>query len=223
MYKSDQHPDVRADNGDLSGLRSRGPRKHVILGSSSRWRAEVLDARSVSYSTMSPDIDERVIRHPDARAMTTQIAIAKAAALLPRITMPSLLITCDQVVVWGGQVREKPADKDEAVRFLSDYSENLVQTVTAVVVTDTATSRTRHAVDVATVYFHEIPDEAVIAAVERGDVMHSCGAFTLEDPSIAPYVEAVQGEGSEEEIRTSVAGLPIRPLMRLLLAYGWRP
>jgi septum formation protein len=221
MQKTDEHPDVRADNGHPP--RVRLPRKPVILGSSSPWRVAVLQARPIAFTTMSPDIDEKAIRHHDARFLTTQIALAKAAALLPRIEEPSLLITCDQVAVFDGAIREKPVDKDEAVSFLCDYSEGLVQTVTAVVVTDTARRRSRHAVDVATVYFREIPDDAVVAAVERGDVMNSCGAFTLEDPAIAPYVESVQGEGSEEEIRTSIAGLPIRKTMRLLLALGWRP
>ncbi len=221
MHKSEEHPDVRADNGNPARVRS--PRKPLILGSASPWRANVLRARSIPFTTMSPDIDEKAIRHPDARAMTTQIALAKAAALLPKIVEPSLLVTCDQVAVFDGAIREKPRDKDEAVSFLCDYSENLVQTVTSVAVVDTKTRRSRHAVDVATVYFRAIPDDAVVNAVERGDVLGSCGAFTLEDPAIAPYVEAVQGEGSEEEIRTSIDGLPIRKLMRLLLAYGWRP
>src|SRR5688572_5143829 len=101
---------------------TRSPRNlPLILGSSSQWRRKVLESTGRPFEVMSPDIDEKAIRHADPRIMTVNIALAKAAALLPRITVPSILITTDQVAVFDGQVREKPRDGNEARRWLADY------------------------------------------------------------------------------------------------------
>jgi predicted house-cleaning NTP pyrophosphatase (Maf/HAM1 superfamily) len=43
------------------------------------------------------DIDEKAIRLADPKAMTVAIARAKAEALKPRLAVPCILITADQV------------------------------------------------------------------------------------------------------------------------------
>jgi len=86
--------------------------KKIILGSSSKWRKEVLTKMGYQFTTMSPDIDEKSIRHSDPKPMTLMISRAKADALFSKVTEPSILITSDQVIVWNGQVREKPANEE---------------------------------------------------------------------------------------------------------------
>jgi septum formation protein len=57
----------------------------IVLGSSSKWRKEVLQKLGYDFICMSPDIDEKAIRHPDPKEMTLMIAKAKAQALLPKV------------------------------------------------------------------------------------------------------------------------------------------
>ncbi|KAF3970957.1 hypothetical protein CMV_005388 [Castanea mollissima] len=52
---------------------------------------------------------------------------------------PTLLITCDQVVVYGGVIREKPSSKEEARKFWKDYSGGHAATVGSVLVTNLKT------------------------------------------------------------------------------------
>ena len=50
---------------------------NIILGSSSPSRKIVLEAMGFAFTTISPDIDERVIRRDDPRELVTAIAQAK--------------------------------------------------------------------------------------------------------------------------------------------------
>src|SRR5262249_56962971 len=124
----------------------RSPREghmHIILGSQSLGRRELLSAMGYVFAVMPAHIDERAIRSADPGALTLALAHAKADALLPQIHEPALLITADQVVVWRGTIREKPAHAEEARAFLRGYAEGQAETVTAVGVTHTATGGRR--------------------------------------------------------------------------------
>ncbi|HSD12875.1 MAG TPA: Maf family protein [Patescibacteria group bacterium] len=189
----------------------------IILGSSSHWRANELKALGLPFVVMAADIDEKAIRHPDPAILTWHIAVAKASVLLARVTEPSWLITCDQVAVFRGEIREKPSDGGEARRWLAEYGTGEpVSTVTTVVVTDTATRRSVHATDVARAWFDPLPERAVESALSRGDVLGSCGAFTIDDPDLAPFVSLIEGDGDETEVRSSISGLPRAKTLALL-------
>ena len=57
----------------------------IILGSSSRWRKDILEKMGYEFTCMSPDIDEKAIRHEDPKEMTLMIARAKGKALLDKV------------------------------------------------------------------------------------------------------------------------------------------
>jgi septum formation protein len=89
---------------------------HIILGSQSQGRRELLAAMGYAFAVMPAHIDERAIRSEDSGALTLALAHAKADALLPQIHEPALLITADQVVVWQGTIREKPQHAEKPAR-----------------------------------------------------------------------------------------------------------
>lgn len=193
---------------------------NIILGSSSPWRRKIMDRLGLAYTVMSPDIDEKAIRDPDPRALVLKIGRAKAAALVPRVKAPGLIITSDQVTAWGGEIREKPVDAAEARRWLVDYGTAPLQTATSVVITETATGRQLADVDVVTVQFRPIPPEVQDRAIAGGDIMRCCGAFATDDQDLIPYLESITGEGTDEETAASVIGLPSRLVKKLLAEFG---
>jgi septum formation protein len=185
---------------------------HIILGSQSQGRRELLAAMGYSFAVMPAHIDERAIRSEDPGALTLALAHAKADALLPQIHEPVLLITSDQVVVWQGKIREKPAHAEEARAFLRGYAEGPAETVTAVVVTHTATGLRRQGVDRATVWFRRIPEQVIEQVVARGEVFAHAGGFSITDPLLEAYIERVDGTAE------SVIGLPTALTRRLIHA-----
>ena len=60
----------------------------IILGSSSKWRRKLWERHfgtQESGAFLSPDIDEKALRHEDAETLTLLIANAKADALVKRL------------------------------------------------------------------------------------------------------------------------------------------
>jgi septum formation protein len=185
---------------------------HIILGSQSHGRRELLSAMGYAFAVMPAHIDERAIRSEDPGALTLALAHAKADALLPHIHEPALLITSDQVVVWQGKIHEKPAHAEEARAFLRGYAEGPAETVTAVVVTNTATGVRQQGVDRAMVWFRRIPEEVIDQVIAREEVFAHAGGFSITDPLLEAYIERVDGTVE------SVIGLPAALTRQLLRA-----
>ncbi|XP_022765694.1 maf-like protein DDB_G0281937 isoform X4 [Durio zibethinus] len=104
---------------------------------------------------------------------------------------PTLLITSDQVVIYEGVVREKPANEKEAREFIQGYSGGHAATVGSVLVTNLKTGFRKGAWDRVEIYFHEIPDEIIEKLIEEGTVLHVAGGLIIEHPLIKPYVKQV--------------------------------
>jgi MAF protein len=185
---------------------------HIILGSQSHGRRELLSAMGYAFAVMPAHIDERAIRADDPGALSLTLAHAKADALLPQIHQPALLITADQVVVWQGTIREKPAHAEEARAFLRGYAEAPAETVTAVVVTHTATRVRQQGIDRAMVWFHRIPETVIDQVIARGDIFAHAGGFSITDPLLSASIERVNGTAE------SVIGLPTALTRQLLRA-----
>ncbi len=182
----------------------------VILGSASKQRRKVLERWGYVFEVMTADINEKAIRFDDPRKLTMALAKAKAEALRLRIKEPVLLITADQVVLWNGQILEKPESPEQARRFLKGYAQYPAQPINAVVVTNTETGVQLGENDINTVYFRSFPDNVIEQLIAQGNIFSQAGAFSIEDPLIAPYVERIVGT------LDSVEGLPKELTERLM-------
>ncbi|XWS24368.1 hypothetical protein CRYUN_Cryun28dG0095800 [Craigia yunnanensis] len=141
---------------------------------------------------------------------TVLIAADTAEAILQRLPIgdyvkeveSTLLITSDQVVVYEGVVREKPANEKEAREFIKGYSGGHAATVGSVLVTNLKTGFRKGEWDRVEIYFHEIPHEIIEKLIEEGTVLNVAGGLIIEHPLIKPYVKQVVGTTD------SVMGLP---------------
>ncbi|KAI9350589.1 inosine triphosphate pyrophosphatase-like protein [Zopfochytrium polystomum] len=190
----------------------------LVLGSSSKSRASVLNAANVDYVTAVAAIDEKGIgfrgEGADPSSLVMQIARAKMDALLDSGKLPAgkncIVIACDQVVVWKGRIREKPETAEEAREFLRSYSVAPAQTVGATIVVNSVTRKRAEAVDIATQYFNEIPDSTIDKLIAQGSVFHCCGGFMIDDPLLTEHLGKREGDAD------SIIGLPMRVLKELI-------
>ncbi len=173
-----------------------------------------MERMGMAFMVMAADIDEKLIRHDDAVELTRAIARAKADALLSRIDEPALLITADTVVMCNNIIREKAATPEEAAQFLREYGKYPLQTVGAVVVTNTQTHAQKEGADIATIWFRPIPEDVIAQMVRRGDICNFAGAFAFQDSLQRMYIDHFEGE---EE---SILGLPKQLTLRLLKEAG---
>jgi septum formation protein len=183
----------------------------VILGSSSKFRQQIMQDLGYDFDIINPDIDEKIIRDNDPKALVLMIAYAKADAIIKKINEPALIITADQVISFMGKIREKPISNIEAYEFLSSYGKEYSETINAVVVTNTKNGRQASGIDIARVYLRKIPKNVINKIIGEGIIFHCAGALRLEDPLMKPYIKRI--EGSED----SLMGLP-KALTKKLIA-----
>ncbi|KAI5081113.1 hypothetical protein GOP47_0004296 [Adiantum capillus-veneris] len=205
----------------------------IILGSSSASRQSILKEMGFTFTVMAADIDEKAIRRDTAEDLVLALAEAKAETIMANIAMrdsdkntvdnePTLLITADQVVVFEGSIREKPANEKEARTFIEDYSRAPASTVGSVLVTNLATGERKGGIDKTEIYFHSIPEEVIteldgvlivrpaslvfsgllLRNIEEGDIFYCAGGLMVEHPLVSPLVAAMVGS------LDSVMGLP---------------
>jgi septum formation protein len=192
----------------------------VLLGSKSFARRRILSEMGLKYDVVVADIDEKAVRKETPEALVSALAEAKAAAIVERLrarrdgldaysenARRGFLITCDQVVVYEGVVREKPNDETEARAFVKSYGANPATTVGATTVTDLLTGEQFTALDTASIVFEEIPDEVVDVLLREGDCMHCAGGLMVEHPRLAPLtVEMIGSMDSLMGLSKAVAG-----------------
>ncbi|KAI8913861.1 inosine triphosphate pyrophosphatase-like protein [Powellomyces hirtus] len=190
----------------------------LILGSSSKYRAHLLTAASIPFTILTFPIDEKN-NIPGRTATSTPsetalaVARAKAAALLANRAEDvrnALVVTCDQVVSCGGEMREKPKDEAECRRYLKGYESQPAETHSAVVVTNTSTGAVAEGVDVARQHFLPLPAHIIDALIAKRDVMYCAGGFMIDDPIMFPYLGAREGD------EDSIIGMPLVLLKRLI-------
>ncbi|KAL3340936.1 hypothetical protein AABB24_029210 [Solanum stoloniferum] len=199
-------------------MEASAPQFKLILGSSSTARKKILGDMGYEFTTMSADIDEKAIRKEKPEDLVMALAEAKADAIIPRVSIgesegdaePTLLITCDQVVVYEGVVREKPSSEAEARQFMKDYANGHAATVSSVLVTNLATGSRRGEWDKVEIYFHDIPDQVIDKLIEEGIVLYAAGGLIIEHPLVLPYIKEVVGSTD------SVMGLPKALTERLI-------
>eukprot|EP01134_Creolimax_fragrantissima_P002240 CFRG2240T1 len=190
----------------------------IVLGSTSKSRNALFEKAlpegfSLIQERLNPDIDEKAIRRSDPNELVLAIANAKADALIDQAKeLADFLLTADSVIVFNGQVREKPIDAEEAKVFLQSYGTTGYPAIctTGLVVVNLKTG-TRHSdVDVSYQYFDCVPDEVANALIEKGEILFCAGGFILEDELLRPYIG--QRTGEEEAVK----GMPIATTRRLI-------
>lgn len=166
----------------------------IILGTASVQRQEVF--REMGYEdfeVVTADIDEKAIRFDDPEKLTLELAKAKAKAIQEKLTEPAILITADQVIVWNGEIREKPESEEQARAYLQSLHKTPSRIVNGIAVTNTATGKQLVLNDISVVVFRQIPEEDIERILATKKVFTWAGGFATEDPLFVPYVESMEG------------------------------
>ena len=182
----------------------------IILGSKSKSRRELISQLGYEAELMSADIDEKAIRSDDYSELPLLLARVKADALLPKVAKDVLLVTCDQVVVWNGLLREKPESVEQAREYLETKHLYPTEVHTAVVVTRASDGSRFEGVDVAKIQSRPLPEYLIDRLIAEGNTMSAAGGFRIEDPVLEPYIEITQGT------KDSIMGLPLELTDRLI-------
>jgi septum formation protein len=189
----------------LQGLYSE-----LVLASSSPSRRALMSGLGVPFRAESPGVDEAVPPGTSTRAAVAMLAERKARAVLSRWPT-ALVIGSDQLVDLDGRALGKPDDAAQAREQLRALSGRTHQILTAVCLVGPGYFACH--VDVAKLTVVPLTPEELDRYVRLGEWEGCAGAYRIEGRGQALF-SAVEGD------RTSVQGLPLSLLIRLLREAG---
>jgi septum formation protein len=194
---------------DTSGVPPR-----FVLASASPARLALLRAAGIEPEVVVSGVDESAVTATDPVEVALTLARMKAEAVVARLSAGtgrrSLVLGCDSVLAFDGEVLGKPADPAEATRrwYRMRGSTGVLHTGHRLV--EVGTGRATGAVASTRVHFADLSDAEVAAYVASGEPLHVAGAFTIDGLG-GPFVERIEGDHG------TVVGLSL-PLLRRLLA-----
>jgi septum formation protein len=187
----------------------------LVLGSTSRYRAELLSRLGLPFESKAPGTVETELsgEAPAMRAM--RLAIAKAGDAAAGMA-DVVVIGSDQVAELAGTLLEKPGSVERAHAQLRASSGRVVSFHTALCVFD-ARSNERHTyLDLTRVHFRHLSAEEIAYYVEHEQPLDCAGSFKCEGLGISLF------ERIDNSDPTALIGLPLIALARLLRETGFR-
>ena len=186
-----------------------------MLASASPARLALLRAAGFAPRVVVSGVAEDGVDGSDARDAACTLAARKAEAVAARLAhehdgAPPLVVGCDSLLVFAGEVRGKPASADQARAWWRGYRGRSGRLVSGHALVDLATGRRASGAAETVVRFGRPSDAEVDAYVATGEPLAVAGGFTL-DGYCAPFVDGIDGDHG------TVLGLSL-PLLRLLLA-----
>ncbi len=186
----------------------RPPR--LILASGSPRRRQLLEQLSLTFEVQPSDVDERLLSGEGPAEAAERLARAKAQH---RAEEGCLALGCDTLVLHGDAVLGKPDSARHAAAMLERLSgdEHMVYTGIALASPD----RVNSAVEATRVWFRHLSASECVEYAATGEPLDKAGAYGIQGFGAA-IVDRIEGD------YFNVMGLPIRRLLQLLEAFGWR-
>jgi septum formation protein len=158
-------------------------------------------------------VDESAVEAGSAEALCAVLARLKAHSVAERLKQrghdADLVLGCDSVLAFDGEVLGKPDDAGEAVKRWQAMRGRSGVLHTGHCLVELASGRSAEAVGSTVVHFADVSDDEIRSYVDSGEPMQVAGAFTIDGRG-SPFVERLEGDHG------NVVGLSM-PLLRHLL------
>lgn len=197
-----------------------GAKPVLVLASASPARKALLIAAGIDPEIIVSGVDESAVDATAPDTLCAMLARLKAHAVVERIRHRSpsresvLVLGCDSVLAFDGQMFGKPDNAEEAVKrwHLMRGRSGVLHTGHCLV--DLVTGESAERVGSTTVHFADTTDDEIAAYVATGEPLWVAGAFTIDGLG-GPFVEGLEGDHS------NVVGLSLPLLRHLLTELGW--
>ncbi len=185
----------------------------LVLGSTSRYRRELLERLRLPFEVAAPDVDETPLQGEAPRELALRLALAKARAVAERFPS-AVVIGSDQVADLNGEPLGKPGTHERAVAQLSAMRGQTVvfQTAITVLCLESGFEET----DLAAVHvkFRALSDREIEAYLRAEQPYDCAGSAKSEGLGIALL------ERIESDDPTALIGLPLIRTARMIAAAG---
>ena len=185
----------------------------LILGSTSPFRAEILQKLCVSFDTAVPDIDESSQANETPTQLVERLSISKAKKVA-EAHPAALIVGSDQVACVEQQILGKPHTHEKAVEQLRFLSGKIVSFHTGLCLLNSETGNTQSTVEVFKVHFRTLSDDQIERYLQNEQPYNCAGSFKSEALGISLFKKL---EGDDPN---TLIGLPLIRLVEFLSNEG---
>ena len=185
----------------------------LILGSTSRYRRELVSRLNLPFEAVAPDVDETPAPGEAPRALAERLALAKARDVAARHP-EAVVIGSDQVADLHGEPLGKPGTHARAVAQLRRMRGQTVIFQTALAVVCVATGFEQADLAAVEVRFRDLSD-AEIERYLRAEQPYDCAGSAKSEGLGIALLDAIVSDDP-----TALIGLPLIRTARLLRAAG---
>ena len=185
----------------------------LILGSTSRYRRELLERLHLPFEVEAPHVDETPLTDEPPEALARRLALAKARAVAARHPN-AVVIGSDQVADLDGEPLGKPGTHERAVAQLRRMRGRTVIFQTALSVVCQASGFEMSDLAAVKVRFRDLNDAEIETYLRREEPYDCAGSAKSEGLGIA-LLESIDNDDP-----TALIGLPLIRTARLLRAAG---
>ncbi|MGX5649206.1 Maf family nucleotide pyrophosphatase [Hydrogenophaga borbori] len=191
------------------------PARAVVLGSTSRYRRELLQRLGLPFEVAAPEVDETPLPGEAPAALAQRLALAKARAVAERFP-EAVVIGSDQVADLAGEPLGKPGTHERAVLQLRRMRGQTVVFQTALAVVCRASGFERQDIAPVRVAFRELDDGEIERYLLAEQPYDCAGSAKSEGLGIA-LLERIDSDDP-----TALVGLPLIRTCQMLRAAGVR-
>ncbi|GAB4289762.1 MAG: nucleoside triphosphate pyrophosphatase [Methylophaga sp.] len=183
--------------------------QQLILGSSSPFRAALLDKLGLEFIQVSPAIDETPNAGETPAKLVERLSQSKAREIA-RSYPDALIIGSDQVAVINNKILGKPGDHETALEQLKEASGRKVTFLTGLSLLNARQDHIQSVVEPFTVYFRDLSDEQIDFYLKKEQPYQCAGSFKSEGFGISLFSKL---EGDDPN---ALIGLPLIRLVEML-------
>ncbi len=187
--------------------------RSVVLGSTSRYRRELLERLRIPFSVSAPGVDETPLPGEAPQALARRLALAKARAVAA-LHPDAVVIGSDQVADLAGQALGKPGEHARAVQQLRQMRGQTVVFQTALAVVCLASGYEQVDLAEVRVVFRDLSDDEIEAYLQAEQPYDCAGSAKSEGLGIA-LLESIDNDDP-----TALVGLPLIRTARMLRQAG---
>jgi len=151
----------------------------IILASRSPRRQDLLRELGLNFEVEVREWDESYPSHLKAEEIALFVAAAKAETFGPGILENEVVIAADTIVWCNNKVLDKPSDKDDARRILTEISGNTHEVITGVCLLSKTKKLSFYSSTKVT--FTELPDEEIEYYINNFRPYDKAGAYGIQE------------------------------------------
>ena len=185
----------------------------LVLGSTSRYRRELLERLNLPFEIAAPDVDETPLPGEAPRDLALRLALAKARAVAQQHP-GAVVIGSDQVADLAGEPLGKPGQHERAVQQLRQMRGQTVVFQTALAVVCAATGFEQADLAPVEVKFRDLSDEEIERYLRAEQPYDCAGSAKSEGLGIA-LLESIDSDDP-----TALVGLPLIRTCKMIQAAG---